>query len=352
MHFGLLSIYPPGKAVKMQIADQLKHSRSMTQSHLVSLWMHMDKACNGRVLVDDLEQGLIDAGAGGWNVEEEAKAIIHDIDGDNYASVAYCDFVAKYFKLNCVEVCLSWYDISNGWSKYITPIVLWQQEGGIWHTGVVAFGQEFYYSGRIYRGRPGATPYGFPTKIQRLGLTSRTHKDFENFVIQDLDRHYTEDKYDFLEHNCNNFTNQAVYFLLGDQIPEEIRLQPSRAMNAPLPLMFRPWVNQWLGRAEGDPTVAGVGDTTSSRSGTAPTTTRQACQDDVREGSSVLYSPQGIGAQVVAQVVRKNGQGSCDIRWREKNANGSILSKEAKHVPIALLQLREVKEEPSQCTIA
>jgi hypothetical protein len=265
LHHAFLLIHPPGRSVSIAIASELQKSRSSVLPHIVGLWVQMDKECDGRILVSDLEEALKATGVRARDVEEEAKGIIHDMDGDGYASVCYCDWVAKYLKLNATEVSLSWYDLTNGWSKYISPLVLWHQEGGIWHTGMIAFGREFYYSGRIYRGRPGATPYGLPTKIQRLGLTMKSAKELERFIIDELDSKFTEETYDFLEHNCNHFTDKAAVFLLGQQIPEEIRLQPERAMNAPLPVLVRPWVNQWLGRIEGDVPVASEPEAGSRR---------------------------------------------------------------------------------------
>ena len=37
-----------------------------------------------------------------------------------------------------------------------------KQIDGVWHTGVVVFGKEFFFGGGIQSGDPGETPYGVP----------------------------------------------------------------------------------------------------------------------------------------------------------------------------------------------
>ena len=46
-------------------------------------------------------------------------------------------------------VVLHVYDLSMGMAKSLSPAILGKQIDGIWHTGVFAFGSEFFYGGGI-----------------------------------------------------------------------------------------------------------------------------------------------------------------------------------------------------------
>eukprot|EP01126_Amoeba_proteus_P032960 TRINITY_DN3219_c0_g1_i19.p1 TRINITY_DN3219_c0_g1~~TRINITY_DN3219_c0_g1_i19.p1 ORF type:complete len:301 (-),score=50.60 TRINITY_DN3219_c0_g1_i19:532-1434(-) len=104
---------------------------------------------------------------------------------------------------------------------------------GIWHTGVVVFGKEFFYGPDISSSVPGRTPYGVPTKILTLGETALPEDIFTEFLGQ-ISSQFIMNNYDVLEHNCNNFSDTVARFLLGRGIPEEIISLPKRVMETPL----------------------------------------------------------------------------------------------------------------------
>jgi len=317
MHYSLLKAYPPGKSVKEAIAAKLASASSRALPQMTSLWLKMDT----QVSSSDLVEALQGAGLRRADAEEQAKAMAFDMDGDGNGRAQYCDFAVRYLKLPCSEVSLYWYDLSMNWAKYISPLVLGYQECGIWHTGVVVFGREFYYSGRIYKGRPGATPFGTPTKIQRLGLTLKNVKETESYFYHHLDDNFTEANYDILEHNCNHFSDQAALYLLGQQIPEEIRQQPARALQAPVVRLFRPLLNQWLGRVEGDSTMAETDAAVHERliggKSALETIPRSSLRYpvDLMKESVLMYHPPGNPKPSPAKVVQQNDDGSLDIVW-------------------------------------
>lgn len=350
IHHSLLLIYPPGHSVKTAIGRELANNRSSVLSSLVKEWLALDKTSNGRVLCTELEETLKNAAGWSWDAEE-AKALMYDMDGDGFASVCYCDFAAKYLRLNFSEVCLSWYDLTGGWSKYISPLLLWHQEGGIWHTGIVIYGREYYYSGRIFRGRPGATPFGMPTKIQRLGLTIKTAEEFRSHLSRTLDQEFTEVRYDVLDWNCNHFTDKVAVYLLEQQIPDEIRLQPERAMNAPMVKMLRPMLNQWLGRIEGDAAVSDGIDADAMPPADASTLDAMARAKSILGSDRVvLYMPPGHSKPIAAQVQKRYRDGSCDIAWYER---GETEPREAGRVPASKLkEQNDKKKEDASCSIS
>lgn len=348
VHYSLLKMYPPGRSVKEAIAAKLANASSRALSQMTSLWMKMDTHCTGQVSSTDLVEALQGAGLRKADAEEQAKAMAFDMDGDGNGRAQYCDFVVRYLKLPCSEVCLYWYDLSNNWAKYISPLVLWYQECGIWHTGVVVFGREYYYSGRIYKGRPGATPFGTPAKIQRLGLTFKNVKEVEGYFYHKLDDNFTEANYDILEHNCNHFSDQAALFLLGQQIPEEIRQQPVRALQAPMMRLVRPLLNQWLGRVEGDSTMAETDEAIHERlkggKSALETIPRGSSKYsvDLMKDSVLMYHPPGNPKPSPAKVVQQHDDGSFDIVWYGPTGVG----REVKGVPSSLLKREVPREDP------
>lgn len=70
------------------------------------------------------------------------------------------------------------YDVSNGMAKMMSLPLLGKQIDGIWHTGIVAYGKEYYYGSGISYDIPGKTPFGTPVKNIDLGFSSISEKDF------------------------------------------------------------------------------------------------------------------------------------------------------------------------------
>jgi len=81
------------------------------------------------------------------------------------------------------------------------------QFDGIWHTGVVVFGKEFFFGGGIQQGSPGRTPYGFP--VQKLSLgTTHIPEDVMQEFLREISPRFTFETYNILANNCNNFSNE------------------------------------------------------------------------------------------------------------------------------------------------
>lgn len=57
-------------------------------------------------------------------------------------------------------VLLNVYDLSQGMAKSMSKQMVGVQIDGIWHTGIVVYGQEFYFGGGISYDPPGQTPFG------------------------------------------------------------------------------------------------------------------------------------------------------------------------------------------------
>ena len=57
------------------------------------------------------------------------------------------------------KVTILLYDISNGMASSLSPMFLGKQIEGIWHTGLVVYGNEYYYGGGVCVGVPKVTIY-------------------------------------------------------------------------------------------------------------------------------------------------------------------------------------------------
>ena len=46
------------------------------------------------------------------------------------------------------------YDLSQGMARQFSPMFLGKQIDGIWHTGIVVYGREYYFGGGICQSLP------------------------------------------------------------------------------------------------------------------------------------------------------------------------------------------------------
>jgi len=138
-------------------------------------------------------------------------------------------------------VYLNIYDISQGMAKQFSKPLLGKSLEGIWHTGLVCYGKEFYFGAGITADQPGKTPFGEPTSIEELGVTHVPVKIFDEYLNQ-LRPRYTADTYHLLDNNCNNFTADISIFLTGRSIPTKITGLPEDAIASPLGKLIRPLI--------------------------------------------------------------------------------------------------------------
>lgn len=141
-------------------------------------------------------------------------------------------------------VSLHVYDISYGMARNYSQTFLGKQLEGIWHTGVVVFGKEWYWGGEIQEDRPGKTPYGTPTKVIKLGETFVPEEVFRDFISEIRPR-YRLDTYQLLSNNCNNFSQEVTQFLTGQSIPADILNLPDEALTSPMGQMIKPMLLQY-----------------------------------------------------------------------------------------------------------
>lgn len=101
------------------------------------------------------------------------------------------------------------------------------------HTGIVVYGNEYYFGGGIQHDPAGRTPYGKPMRSIDLG-TTHVPKDVFEMYLEEISPRYTAETYSLLSHNCNNFSNEVAQFLVGATIPDYILDLPNIVMSSPM----------------------------------------------------------------------------------------------------------------------
>ncbi|KAL5053047.1 hypothetical protein RYX36_033729 [Vicia faba] len=109
------------------------------------------------------------------------------------------------------RVALNVYDLIQGLSRQLSMLFLGKAIEGIWHTGIVVYGNEYYYGSGIQHCPAGSTPYGTPLKVVDLGVTHVPKDVFETYS-QEISPRYLAETYSLLTHNCNNFSNEVGQF--------------------------------------------------------------------------------------------------------------------------------------------
>lgn len=137
-----------------------------------------------------------------------------------------------------------------------------KQIDGIWHTGVIVYGHEFFFSGGIQEMPHEHFVHNWgnnlpPERIIDLGVTQVDEAAFKEFLNSNSHR-FTASTYNLLTWNCNNFSDEVSKFLLGHGIPDYITSLPQEVLNSPIGHMLRPMLDQMSARgAQGnDPFAA------------------------------------------------------------------------------------------------
>lgn len=231
--------------------------------------------------------------------------------GDHHEDLTYYDFANVLLSNKMADVQLYRYDISEGTGAWIAPLLLGKGFQGIWHTGIVVHGKEYWFGGNVFESPPGTTPFGTPKEIQTIGATMCTSEGLWNFIQRELIEEFTPENYDVLTHNCNHFSNACCMYLLNHHIPDDVLKQPELVMNSWAAQLLRPMLNEALGRfeADGKPSVAHDQEKYNDK--------KQAEDDwtSITEGSLVVYEYEP-GWTSVARVTQKQASSqTCNVQW-------------------------------------
>ena len=138
------------------------------------------------------------------------------------------------------------YDLSRGMAKQMSMSFLGKQVDGIWHTGILVHGREYFFGGGI-QALPTAiveSSFGIkPVQVLLLGHTSVDEATLMDY-IRGISPRFTQATYNLFTHNCNNFSNEVSQFLLGKGIPAHIINLPNEVLSTPLGQMLAPMITQ------------------------------------------------------------------------------------------------------------
>ena len=176
----------------------------------------------------------------GYEEGTDDKKDCYIYDGSFLETLKDClNIINKLLSNPGYKVIVYQYDLTNGMAKAMSRGLIGKQVDGVWHTGVCVFGKEYYYGGGICVGKPKKTPYGYPVKELDFGYTTKTEADLKAY-IKSINNQFTMNTYNILNHNCNHFTDAALYFLVGKHLPDSILKQHEELLNTPMGQMVRP----------------------------------------------------------------------------------------------------------------
>ena len=142
------------------------------------------------------------------------------------------------------------YDLSGGIVKGLSQAILGKEIEGIYHTSVYVYGKEYYYSGGINKSAPRKTQFGIPIKEINFGYTNKTQKEFESY-LRSISSSFTSQNYNLISHNCNHFSDTALFFLTGNHLPSHILKQHEEILKTPLGRQVRPYLEAMSGNGNG-----------------------------------------------------------------------------------------------------
>ena len=132
-------------------------------------------------------------------------------------------------------VVLQIYDISRGLARTMSQSLIGIQLEGIWHTGILFAGREYYFGSMgIDSCPPNGTILGAPNKTELLGHSELPVEIVDEWIADARDSRFAGHRYHLLDHNCNNFSDEFATFLTGNNIPSHIVELPAIVRSTPM----------------------------------------------------------------------------------------------------------------------
>jgi len=326
-------------------------------AQLIKLFNAIDKNGDGFVTKQEIEEGLSSSSVASKQAaingsrppipklqrqasdilgSVDLSALVEEADVNHDGKVDLWELLAYALGRRKTPVELLLYDISQGASKRFSWALLGREFEAIYHSSVLVFGSEYWYGGRVFKTIPPCVKcFGMPlsesvVKLRpshyhpdlmsvHLGYTLATAGEFRIFLSSNLVKKYRTDNYDVLTRNCNGFSNEAVDFLTGASIPEQVINLPQLVMATTTAKLLRPLLNRWLGGFGG----GGNGGVTAATGETedAADVPEEAPESEINhalgEGSYILAAGlSGFKANdhVVCAIVRESA-GKIDVRY-------------------------------------
>jgi len=139
------------------------------------------------------------------------------------------------------------YDLSNGFVKAWSPLILMKRVEGMWHTGVLVFGYEYFYGGGIVKLKPDEVEDQYdmiPVKVQNFGKTLKSCHEFETHLLG-IKSKFHSDFYDLTTWNCNHFSDYILKYLVGRGAPTDIVDMPSQIESTLIGKLVITMIKKW-----------------------------------------------------------------------------------------------------------
>lgn len=101
-------------------------------------------------------------------------------------------------------------------AKTMSPMLLGRQIDGLWHTGIVAYGLEYFYGSHgIAYVEPGKVGIGRPTEIADLGTSEIPYEVFQEFLVELEKDRFKGSKYHVWTTTVTLFPTKSLSFSPG-----------------------------------------------------------------------------------------------------------------------------------------
>ncbi|XP_077272873.1 uncharacterized protein LOC143903278 isoform X1 [Temnothorax americanus] len=148
------------------------------------------------------------------------------------------------------------YDLTKGMAAIMSPFLIGRQLDGVWHTGIVVYGREYFFGpAGIQSVRPGGTELRDPQRVEKLGETYLPYSVFLEYINGLGTSTFASGTYNLFKHNCNSFTEEVSNFLVGKGIPKFILDLPEEILQTPIGQALAPLIETLSSNASAGFTV-------------------------------------------------------------------------------------------------
>ncbi|XP_043686828.1 uncharacterized protein LOC122638147 isoform X4 [Vespula pensylvanica] len=148
------------------------------------------------------------------------------------------------------------YDLTKGMAAMMSHMLIGRHLEGIWHTGIVAYGREYFFGPvGIQSVRPGGTYLRDPQKVEKIGETYLPYSVFLEYINGLGTSTFAPGTYNLFRHNCNTFTEEVSNFLAGKGIPKYILDLPEEILQTPVGQALGPLIESLSSNANAGFTV-------------------------------------------------------------------------------------------------
>eukprot|EP00408_Alexandrium_pacificum_P062956 CAMPEP_0171171752 /NCGR_PEP_ID=MMETSP0790-20130122/9374_1 /TAXON_ID=2925 /ORGANISM="Alexandrium catenella, Strain OF101" /LENGTH=484 /DNA_ID=CAMNT_0011636605 /DNA_START=108 /DNA_END=1560 /DNA_ORIENTATION=- len=232
------------------------------------------------------------------------------------------------------------YDITQGMASRMSVPLLGKQIDIIPHTGIVAFGKEYFFGSGPCIAAPGQAVPVATSQILDLGETNKTAEELEAYINGVLALEHTSEKYNLLSHNCNHYADAVAKFLLdGTGLPLWIVNIAEEALSTPRGQSLRVMIetmeksmrsNMGGGSALnpfGDVAAPGVAVPPSSSFAAAPLASDPELEAALREITAAPMEDRRLALQTLMKITENVERNPAEQKFRRIKMANAVFTK-------------------------